>query len=107
MRVRLETSGGYAGLARVAEVDTDELTSVDVDAALHALAEPAAAPPPTGPQPRYRLTVFRADGTHVVELVEPAVPDAVRPLLTELLARAQPAGLSRQRDDQPPSDAMT
>ncbi|MGZ4611865.1 MAG: protealysin inhibitor emfourin [Kineosporiaceae bacterium] len=93
MRVRLETAGGYVGLPRVAELDTDEVPSLDVGAVLAALSECEGGPPPPGPQPRYRLTVYGDGGApRVVELTEPAVPPAVRPLLTELLSRARPAG---------------
>ena len=103
MRVTLETSGGYGGLRRSADVDTGDLSAVDVPAALAALAAGqaghtgqtddarAARPRPGPPAPRYRLTVYRADGPQVVELAEPAVPAAVRPLLAELMARARPA----------------
>jgi hypothetical protein len=93
LRVRLETSGGYAGLQRTADLDTDDLSSVDLAAALNALQEAAAVPPAApGPQPRYRLTVFRPGGPLIAELSEPDVPAEVRPLLRELLASARPAG---------------
>ncbi len=93
MRVRLETAGGYVGLPRVAELDTDEVPSLDVGAVLAALSESEGGPPPPpGPQPRYRLTVYGDGAPRVVELTEPAVPPAVRPLLSELLSRARPAG---------------
>lgn len=95
MRVRLETAGGYVGLPRVAELDTDDVPSLDVRAALAALSdsEGGSPAPPPDPQPRYRLTVYGDGGApRVVELREPAVPPAVRPLLTELLSRARPAG---------------
>ena len=71
MRVRLETAGGYVGLPRVAELDTDEVPSLDVGAVLAALSESEGGPPapPSGPQPRYRLTVYGDGGApRVVEL---------------------------------------
>jgi hypothetical protein len=93
MLVELESGGGYAGLRLRSSVDTDELPPAqasDVAAALDALA--AAGPPPATSRPRYRLTVHRPAGVQVVEVVEPEVPPALRPLLVELIRRARGAG---------------
>jgi hypothetical protein len=93
MLVELESGGGYAGVRRRSSVDTDELAPAernDVTAALDALA--ATRSPPASHRPRYRLTVHRPAGVQVVDMVEPDVPAALRPLLTELLRRAGGAG---------------
>jgi hypothetical protein len=91
MRVTLETGGGTTGLRRTAELDTDELTPAQTAGALWALdgMAPAGRLAP-GPQQRYRLTIYRPTGPQVVDLEEPDIPSAVRPLLTELLKRARP-----------------
>jgi hypothetical protein len=91
MLVTLESSGGYAGVGLTSSIDTEELPPADAAEALRTLETLAAAGPPTGtPQPRYRLTLHRPSGAQVVEVVEPHVPDALRPLLAELIRRAQP-----------------
>jgi hypothetical protein len=88
--VTFESSGGYAGLRLTSSLETEELPEPQADEALEALEELASAPPPAaGPQPRYRLTVHRPSGVQLVDLVEPHVPPAVRPLLTELMRRAR------------------
>jgi hypothetical protein len=78
-------------------VDTDDLTDLPGDrvtAAVRALEELASAPPERpsvrGGQPVYRLGLQRPSGSQVVELVEAQIPDALRPLLTELVRRAGP-----------------
>ena len=57
--------------------------------ALQALDALASAPPSAAGaiQRRYRLTLHRASGPHVVELAESQVPAALRPLVAELLRR--------------------
>jgi hypothetical protein len=93
MLVSLERSGGFTGRRVTSSVDTDELPAEQVTEALRALDALAAAPPaaPTvaGSQPRYRLTVNRASGQQVVDVLESQVPAALRPLLAELVRRAQ------------------
>ena len=92
MLVEMESGGGYAGVRLRSSVDTDELPQAQtsgVAAALDALA--ATGSPPATPQPRYRLTVHRPAGVQVVEVVEPDVPPALRPLLVELIRRARSA----------------
>jgi hypothetical protein len=87
MLVSLERSGGFTGRRVTSSVDTDDLPAPQVAEALEALDALASAPPaiPVGgaSQPRYRLTVHRAAGEQVVEVVESQVPAALRPLLPE------------------------
>ena len=93
MLVSLERSGGFTGRRVTSSVDTEELPAEQVAEALRALDALASAPPaPTaaGSQPRYRLTVNRASGQQVVDVLESQVPAALRPLLAELVRRAQP-----------------
>lgn len=93
MLVELESGGGYAGVRLRSSVDTDELPPAqrnEVTAALDTLA--VTGSPPATHRPRYRLTVHRPAGVQVVEVVEPDVPAALRPLLTELVRRAGGAG---------------
>ena len=93
MLVSLERSGGFTGRRVTSSVDTDELPAEQVAEALRALDALASAPPApaaAGSQPRYRLTVNRASGQQVVDVLESQVPAALRPLLAELVRRAQP-----------------
>jgi len=91
MLVSLERSGGFTGRRVTSSIDTDELPAPQMTEALQALDALAAAPPVVPPggasQPRYRLTVHRAAGQQVVEVVESQVPAALRPLLAELMRR--------------------
>ena len=93
MLVSLERSGGFTGRRVTSSVDTEELPAEQVAEALRALDALASAPPAStaaGSQPRYRLTVNRASGQQVVDVLESQVPAALRPLLAELVRRAQP-----------------
>jgi hypothetical protein len=91
--VTFESSGGYAGRRLVSSVDTDELPAAEMTEALRALEVLASAQPPAGtPLPRYRLTIHDLSGPRTVDVAEPDVPPALRPLLTELIHRARPSG---------------
>jgi hypothetical protein len=94
MLVSLERSGGFTGRRVTSSIDTDELPAPQVTEALHALDELGAGPPAASAgasQPRYRLTIHRASGPQVVELLESQVPAALRPVLAELIKRGMPA----------------
>ncbi|NUS11541.1 MAG: hypothetical protein HOY69_09090, partial [Streptomyces sp.] len=76
MRIEVTRSGGFAGLARHAVLDT--ATRPDADH-LHALAESALAAPPTAPRPvpdgfSYTVTV---DG-RTLECADPVLTPAQR-----------------------------
>lgn len=91
MLVSLERSGGFTGRRVTSSIDTDDLPAPQATDALRALDALASAPPAIPPggasQPRYRLTVHRASGQQVVEVVESQVPAPLRPLLAELMRR--------------------
>lgn len=93
MHVSLVGSGGFTGQRLSASVDTDELPPGQRIEALEALESLVATPPPTGSggagQPRYQLTVQPGEQEQIVELTESQIPSALRPLVTELLKRAQ------------------
>jgi hypothetical protein len=96
-RIELTRSGGLAGVATHAALDSTELApaeaarveghldAVDLDAL--AATRPATGPPDTF---RYRLKVDRGGRTHEVELGESQVPDGLRPLIAHLSSRAHP-----------------
>lgn len=92
MLVSLERSGGFTGRRVTSSIDTGDLPAPQMTEALQALDMLASAPPAIPPggasQPRYRITVHRASGPQVVEVVESQVPAALRPLLAELMRRA-------------------
>jgi len=69
-----------------AEVRAAALAGADLDT--HA----AAAPPPPGPPDtfRYDLEVRMGSATRTVELGECEIPAALRPLVDELVRRAEP-----------------
>jgi hypothetical protein len=95
VQVTLETGGGFTGLHLTATAETDDVLPIgEAAAGLEALRALSAAPPPApSPVPRYRVTVEDpAAGPWTVEVTEPTVPEAARPLLTELLRRARPPG---------------
>ncbi len=94
MLVSLERSGGFTGLRLTSSVDTDELRGEQMTEALQALnalaSAPVTAPTVAASQPRYHLTIHRASGEQVVDVLEAQVPAALRPLLEELMRRARP-----------------
>ncbi|MEV7179870.1 protealysin inhibitor emfourin [Kitasatospora sp. NPDC093679] len=97
VRVSLERSGGFTGLRTTSSLDTDELAGPEADAALQALeaagqARKAAGPTAPAALPRYRFTVHAPGGDRTVELTEPQVPPALRPLIAEFKRRQRPAG---------------
>jgi hypothetical protein len=93
MLVSLERSGGFTGRRVTSSVDTDDPSVAQMSDALRALDELAAAPPATpgggASQPHHRLTIHRASGQQVVDVVESQIPAALRPLLSELMRRAR------------------
>ncbi|WP_371494205.1 hypothetical protein OG871_03760 [Kitasatospora sp. NBC_00374] len=96
VRVSLERSGGFTGLRTTSSLDTDELPGPQAAEALRALEalgpSSAAVSGPAAATPRLRLTVHWPAGDRTVEMTEPQVPAALRPLLAELAKRQGPAG---------------
>ena len=97
-RLRLRRSGGFAGIATEAAIDTAELDPREAEpllAALDAVDLRSLAerrPPPPGPPDtfRYVLDVERGDAKYSIALAEADVPHALRPVLAALSARAHP-----------------
>jgi hypothetical protein len=96
--IRLRRTGGVAGIVTEATVDTADLDPGEAESVLSALsgvdldAQAAAAPPPPGPPDtfRYALEVREGSVTRTVELSERDIPAALRPLVDELVRRAEP-----------------
>jgi hypothetical protein len=92
-RLRLKRSGGFAGIATEAAIDTAELPPGEAEPLLAALdavdLRSLAGRPP--PPPRYALDVERGGTTHSITLAEADVPQALRPVLAALSGRAHPA----------------
>lgn len=98
MKIRLERSGGFAGMTRTVEVDVDSL-SEDERSAVTALVQNAdffALPPsvsstvPAGADRfNYRITVESAQGAHTVEATEASAPDSLAPLIDWLNRNGQ------------------
>jgi hypothetical protein len=100
-RLRLRRTGGIAGLAVEAAVDTAKLSPVEAAPILAALATadldaPGIASPDaeaTGPPDtfRYELEVARGGATRRLCFGELDMPESLRPLVGLLRSRAKPA----------------
>lgn len=105
MKLTMIRSGGFTGQRLVVTVDTDDLDvgepqGSNLRSAVEALTELAASSPaaagldPSAPgaaQPRYRFILHVRPTEQVLELPESQVPPALRPLISALSQRAQPA----------------
>ncbi len=97
MLIRLERTGGFAGLRRTVTLNTDILPSEEalklqeiIDAAgFFDLPEKFPLPARGADYFVYRLTVEKDGKKHIVEVSEPAVPAELRPLLQSLLKYAR------------------
>lgn len=97
-RLRLTRSGGLAGIATEAAIDTAELDPAEaqpvlagLDAVdLGSLARRPPAPPGPPDSFRYVLEVERGEAQHRIALSETDVPDALQPVLAALSKRAHP-----------------
>ena len=97
-RLRLTRTGGFAGLATEATLDTAELAPAEAEPVLAALdavdlrSLAERPPPPPGPPDsfRYMLDVERGEARHRIALAEADVPQALRPVLAALSGRAHP-----------------
>lgn len=93
MIIQLERSGGFAGMALHAQVDTDELDPQE-SASLEGLVEAAgffslpekikSAGPGTD-RFSYRITIQRPGASRTVEVAESSVPDTLQPLIQRIL----------------------
>lgn len=107
MRISVERSGGVAGLTLAASVEADALPAPLADTAARldwgALGTPAAPGRPDAFS--YRFDVEHAGGQRSqVVLPDSAVPDEMRPLLDELIARARPVRPGKARPGEAPAD---
>jgi hypothetical protein len=95
MQITLERSGGFTGMPLTIAVDSAQLPPDqaaqlrDWVAAANFFNQPAAAPTPAQPDRfEYCLTVQEGDRRHSITFGEAAMPPALRPLLSWLMARA-------------------
>jgi hypothetical protein len=98
-RLRLTRTGGIAGIAAEADVDTDALEPDEARVILRALdatdlddleRRPA---PPAGPPDAfaYRLEVRRGAGEHTIAFTDADMPSELAPVVHSLSRRARPA----------------
>ena len=91
-RLIFERSGGFGGLTLRAEASGDELSGDERAALQSALAARSPLGAPSGPDRfQYDLTLVEGGRTRHVTFYEGSVPDALRPLLARLKARAVPS----------------
>ncbi|MGD2167120.1 MAG: hypothetical protein PVF63_03370 [Gammaproteobacteria bacterium] len=98
MKIRLERTGGFAGMTRTVEVDVDALsedertavTALIQNADFFALPSEVTSTAPAGADRfNYRITVESASGTHTVEATEASAPDSLAPLIEWVNRNAQ------------------
>ena len=96
MKVKFGQSGGYAGLRRGCELDTDSLPA-DEAATLQSLVEQSGilqAKSGRTPTARdlfnYDITIETSQGSHHVSFDDMTMPESVDPLLEYLQDRAKP-----------------
>jgi hypothetical protein len=97
-QLRLRRTGGIAGVATEASLDTAELDQREAQrllAALDAVEGAAGQPagPPSGPPDafRYELEVRRGGQTHTLSFTDANRPQELTPVIDALAARARPA----------------
>lgn len=97
-RLRLRRTGGIAGIATEASLDTAELDENEARRLLAALdageraAQQPAKPPPGPPDAfRYELEVRRGGGTRTLTFTDVNRPAELAPVIDALAARARPA----------------
>ena len=97
MLIHFERTGGFAGMRTSVNLDTKSLPKDEADK-LHDLVDKAGFfnLPASFPAPKrgadyfqYRLTVEMDGRKHTVEVSDPAVPAALRPLLQSLMGYAR------------------
>ncbi|WP_428338704.1 protealysin inhibitor emfourin [Mycobacterium sp.] len=87
-------SGGLAGIDMTASVDSGDLPSEDGTIIADLLADTPGVQDRAAAMPdafSYELTLTDGTRTRTCRWQEPEIPDAVRPLLAALTARALPA----------------
>jgi hypothetical protein len=96
VQIRYRRSGGFAGIDMTAEAQLHDLPAEQADQARELLAHPPAAAsgkPAAGAADQFSYRLDLDDGTRqqTFQWADHEVPDAVRPLLSALNKRAQPA----------------
>jgi hypothetical protein len=97
MVIHFERTGGFAGMRMTATVDTESLSPEEahdlhemVDAAgFFDLPAEITTPTPGTDRFHYKLTVEAEGRQHTVDVAEAAVPEALWPLLQQLVALAR------------------
>jgi emfourin len=92
VRIQLRRSGGFAGLTRTAEVDSEELPEDEArhvhrlveEGRLDELARLPPERPPGADRFQYELTVGDEGSERSLTVVHGAVPDDLRPLVDRL-----------------------
>ena len=100
MKIRLERTGGFAGMSTTIEIDTGSLseeerahvTRLVEDADFFALqADMLRSDPASADRFQYRITIESTDSTHTVEATESAAPEALAELIDWLNRNARAA----------------
>jgi hypothetical protein len=96
MKIRYRESGGFAGISRGVDIDTETLPADEAHRVL-ALIEEAApqdlqreGPPGARDLQRYEIIVERDDGRTVLRFDDATIPETVDALLAWLQDRARP-----------------
>ncbi len=101
MLIHFERTGGFAGMRTSITLDTGSV-SLEEARKLQEMVEAAGFfdLPPEFPVPKrgadyfqYKLTVESEGRKHTVEVSEPAIPAALRPLLQSLMTYARQQGI--------------
>jgi hypothetical protein len=97
-QLRLRRTGGIAGIATEASLDTAELEPSEAQRLLDALdaaedARTRAPEPPAGPPDafRYELEVRRGGDSRTLAFTDADRPEQLAPVIDALAARARPA----------------
>ncbi len=103
MRIRFRQSGGVAGVAKVAEIDSAQVPPQErerlmplVEQALSAASQRALSGRPDEEQYYIEIEVRRA--RHTILVSRSCVPDELRPLVDYLAAQARYEKRARRRD---------
>ncbi len=97
MKITFEQSGGFAGLNRRLEIDTEELKSIDAvvlmmlidEANFFSLPARIISPRPQPDRFSYSITVTTNEGTHTVNVSEEAITEGVEKLVRWLRERGE------------------
>lgn len=100
MKATFRQSGGYAGLIRGCELDTDSLPPDEAATLQSLVVQSGILQAGSGRAPdardllNYEITVTTDEGVHHVTFDDMTMPEAVAPLLEYLQEKAKPQPLS-------------